>query len=307
MILKRILVMALAVGMCAAPVRAAEPQSAGAPSPAANPADEAAKNFVRHFFAARDAGDVAAVKAMVDPDAKIIGAQAQEVPFTDLLKGGKPLIRQLSHYEIVRIAPVTMVFFEDAEFESTGSATYMESWFLKDTPAGLKAIWGTYSVEGAIHGPTTTRPVADVPIASGLSPRDQKIADVPERFFDVYTRYLPAETQALFLPGAKIVHDDGSIMPIPQLIDYLTVHDLPVFRNSPPARSQMYGNREIIHAGPVAIISFDNHVNEWRFGHPDTEHVFRETWMLEEMPGGPKAAWVAYSLYGAITKGKDSK
>ena len=69
----------------------------------------------------------------------------------------------------------------------------------------------------------------------------------------------------------------------------------------------MDGNYEVIHAGSVEIVSFDNHVIEWRFGHPDTEHVFRETWMLKEMPGGPKVAWAAYSLYGAITKGDTAK
>jgi hypothetical protein len=267
---------------------------------------DAGAAFIRHFFSALDAGDAAAIQALTEPGAKIVDEEAMEHDVASLLSAPSPAVRRIGNFEVVHAAPVSIVVFDNAVAFAVPDAdpirkTYRETWVLKQTPTGLHVLRATRTLLNNTR-PEFSFPALNIPVATGLSPQDQPAADFIERFFYTYPHFQAMETKALFLPGAKIVHYNGEEQSVEALTTSMVARGVSQFKYPWPARSQMFGRYEVVHAGPVMVVTFDNHVLQWRFGNPGRENAFRETWILKQTPEGLKAVWAAYSAYFAVPK-----
>jgi hypothetical protein len=284
-------------------------------SPAAVPSAQAqdAENFARSFFAAYDARDAAAISGLFEPGAQIVHFSGEQTDIPTLLKliasapsaAARPK-RVLSHFEVLDAAPLIIVAFDNqvTTAEVGGVAKtfkYRESWFLKPTSTGLRAVWATYAMYGSGFGPNSNRPAAPGGDRPPLSPGDEPAAAFVDRFFYLYGHNQLDPIKPLFIPGAKLVHFEGTEQDIDTFIKDAAAHPLPAYDTQSPKRAP-FDHFDVRHFGDLVLIVFDNHVRHWRQGHPETEHAFRENWLLKQTPGGLRAVWVAYGLYGAVPK-----
>jgi ketosteroid isomerase-like protein len=270
----------------------------------------AAEDFARRFFAAYDAHDVKAAKTLLAPDMKVLGIDASERDVAALLKdiaaaSASPAPkRELGNFEVVDAGALIVVAFDNrvtsqGAGEGSKSLRYRESWVLKSTPAGLRAVWATYALEGA-EPDTRYQPGAEAsPDDTKLSAQDQPAADFIKRFFAAYIGRRPDEMRSLFLPGSKFVFPDASESSIEPMAEHQTGPAPPQKYPRPDNGGQIVDHFEVLHVGPAMVVVFDNNVTDWRAGHPErVEHTFRESWILKETPGGLRDVWVAMSLYG---------
>jgi hypothetical protein len=284
-----------------------------APPAAAAPADEArrkaAEEFARRFFAAYDTRDVAVAKALLAPDMKILAFDGQERNVAALLKdiAASPSPapkRELGNFEVFDAGSVIVVAFDDrvtAQGAPSGSLRSRESWVLKPTPAGLRAIWATYAVEGAEPASQDSHPAVESPPAA-LSAQDQAAADFIAHFFDAYIGRRLDEMKALFLPGSRFVFNSAQESNIDAMAAQLASTPTPTLKYERPKNGGHFLDHfEFLHAGSATVMAFDNHVTAWRTGHPELEeHTFRESWVLKQTPDGLRAVWSALTMHGSV-------
>jgi ketosteroid isomerase-like protein len=305
---------ALAAGAPAA-IKTSQNDDADAPKAAAAPGagesrKRAAEDFARRFFAAYDAHDVKAARALLAPGMKVLDFDAREHDVAALLKDiaaawvSPAPKRELGNFEVVDAGALIVVAFDNrvtsqGAGEGSGSRRYRESWVLKPTPAGLRAVWATYALEGAAPD-THYQPGAEAsPDETKLSAQDQPAADFIKRFFAAYIGRRPDEMRSLFLPGSKFVFPDAGESSVDPMAEHQTGPAPPQKYPRPENGGQIVDHFEVLHVGPAMVVAFDNNVTDWRAGHPErVEHTFRESWILKETPDGLRDVWVAMSLYG---------
>lgn len=262
--------------------------------------------FVRHMFAAIDARDKTTFDNMVAADAEMVDTQSKQTPLFDRFNGEpgglKNSTHLLSHFEVVDAGPVEVVAFDDtvsvaADHGSGQISKYRESWILAPSPAGLHAVWATYTLKGAEKDEATRRtfPRGDRPHLNDA--RNEAAANFVEHFFDTFSARRVKEMTALFRPNAKVVHCTGDEQSIPAMATMVATAPNPAPKYPKP-KTVPFDNFTFRHFGDVTLIVFDNHVSHWRDGHPEIEHTFRENWLLKQTPDGLRDVWAAYSIYG---------
>jgi ketosteroid isomerase-like protein len=287
-------------------------QASTAPAAPADAASrKAAEEFARHFFAAYDARNVAAAKALLAPEMKILAFDGQERNVAALLEGisassSPPPKRELGNFEVFDAGSVIVVAFDDRVTAQgagapSGSIRYRESWVLKPTPAGLRAIWATYGAEGVEPASNDSHPAVESPPAA-LSAQDQAAADFIAHFFDAYIGRRLEEMKALFLPGSRFLLDTAEETSIDAMAAQLAASPQPTYKYERPKNGGHFLDHfEFLHAGSATVVAFDNHVTAWRTGHPELEeHTFRESWVLKQTPDGLRAVWSALTIYGTV-------
>ena len=270
---------------------------------------QAAENFVRSFFAAYDARNVTVISGMFEPDAQIVhftGVQTDVPAMVKLIAASPaaPIQRVLDNFEVVDAGSLTVVVYDNQVSATAAGGVsktykYRETWFLRPTPAGLRAAWVTYNLYGSGFGPKTNRPAAPGGDRPPLSSQDEPAAAFVERFFYLYGHNQLGSIRPLFAPGAKLVHTEGTEQDIDTFLKDAAAHPVPSADKSSPKKPP-FDHFDVRHFGDLVLIVFDNHVTHWRDGHPETEHAFRENWLLKQTPGGLRAVWVSYGLYGAV-------
>jgi ketosteroid isomerase-like protein len=273
---------------------------------------KAAEDFARRFFAAYDAHNVAVASTLLAADMKIVAFDARERTASALLQdisaasGKSPPERELRDFEVIDAGAVIVVAFDNRvtsqkEGEAPTSLRYRESWVLKPIAGGLRAIWATYSVDGAQPDPHYLQPSPDAAARTGIAAGDQPAANFIARFFDAYIGRRPAEMKALFLPGSKFVFPNAQETSIEAMAQQQAGPEPPQPFPRPKNGGHFLDHFEVLHAGPVMVVAFDNHVTDWRHGHPEREeHTFRESWVIKQTPSGLRDVWVAMSLYGSV-------
>jgi hypothetical protein len=270
---------------------------------------EAAEDFARRFFAACDADEVAAAKALLAPEMKIVAFDARERNVAALLhdvaaaSASRPAKRELGNFEVIDAGALIVVAFDNrvtpqGAGETSGTVRMRESWVLKPTPAGLRAVWAVEAIEGAEPDPHF-QPGADAPAETKLSAQDQAAADFIAHFFDAYIGRRPEEMRSLFLPGSRFVFPTAEESSADAMAEHQTGPEPPQKYPRPKNGGHFLDHFEVLHVGPAMVVAFDNHVTDWRSGHPEREeHVFRESWVIKDTPAGLRDVWVAIALYG---------
>ena len=296
---------------CVAFLLASSPgMAADAPAAVASATGQSAEGFVRAFFTAYDARDLTVISAMFEPGAQIVhftGVQTDVPTMVKMIEASPPSAmrpkRVLGGFETVDSGPLTLVAYDNAVTAPVGGVSktykYRETWFLKSTPAGLRAVWVTYNLYGSGFGPKTNRPAAPGRDRPPLSSQDEPAAAFVDRFFYLYGHNQLGPIKSLFMPGAKLVHTEGTEQDIDTFLKDAAANPIPN-SGTPPAKKPPFDHFDVRHFGDLVLIVFDNHVTHWREGHPETEHAFRENWLLKQTPGGLRAVWVSYGLYGAV-------
>jgi ketosteroid isomerase-like protein len=271
----------------------------------------AAQDLARRYFAAYDARDVAAAKALLAPEMKIVGFDARERNVAALLEdiaaasASPPPYRELGDFEVIDAGAVIVIAFDNritaqSAGETHETVRHRESWVLKPTPGGLRAIWATDSIDGAGPDPHYVPPTTNAATPTGPAAQEQAAADFIARFFDAYIGRRAEEMKALFLPNAKFVFPNAQETSIAAMAEQQAAHPEPPRQYARPENGGHFLDHfEVVHAGAAMVVAFDNHVTDWRSGHPEREeHVFRESWVIRNTAAGLRDVWVAISLYG---------
>jgi hypothetical protein len=300
-----------AAGGAPAAIKTSQDEGAETPNiPAAPVAEEtrnAAEDFVRRFFKAYDARDVAAAGALLAPEMKFVAIDARERDVAALLEdagagshSAAPK-RELGNFEVIGAGPLTVVTFEDrvASRKAGASLRHRETWILKPTPAGLRAVRAVDSIKGANIDPHYVPPKIIAPDEVKLSAQDQPAADFLARFFDAYLGRRPDEMRSMFVPGSRFTLPNGEESSVDEMAKRQTGPAPPHKYPRPKNGGHFLDHYEIQHVGSAMIVVFDHHVTDWTAGHPERESLaYRETWVLEETPAGLRDVWAALAVYG---------
>ncbi len=122
---------------------------------------------------------------------------------------------------------------------------------------------------------------------------DDAAISLVRNFFSAFDSRDYAAMEAAFLPGATLVHDNGVMTSLPEMMQIIRTTS-----GWPPRERELSGFK-IRWVGEVAIAGLRNRVTFRPTDRAPTTSTYTETWVLERTPAGLKTVRVHYSLVTA--------